>query len=136
MSLSQKVVPLGVEAHFAPGELWRRVQTSSANILLTDLIGHGSFSKVHKCKFQDKIAAVKIFRNTEEEKAYSEIKMAFSLRHPNIIGFYAWFRADGALVQIGMVIELASGGDLETIYKQKKGRDLTFAIGLEIVTYV
>ena len=74
----------------APGERWRRVQTNIVNVTLGKILGSGSFSTVYACKFQGKDAAFKLFRNATEEKAFKEIEMMFSLRHPNIIGMYAW----------------------------------------------
>ena len=50
-------------------------------------------------------AAVKTFRDTSKESAFKEIEMTFSLRHPNVVGMYAWFRRDrsGEDLQIGWV---------------------------------
>ena len=81
--------------HLAPGAIWRRIETRPAKINLGDVIGEGAFAKVHKCTFQEKIAACKIFRNSKEESAFKEIEIMFSLRHPNIIGLYAWFQIKG-----------------------------------------
>lgn len=48
-------------------------------------------------------AAVKTFRDTSKKSAFKEIEMTFSLRHPNIVGIYAWFQRDnsGEELQIG-----------------------------------
>ena len=89
--------------------------------------------QVHVGTFQNKKVAVKIFRNTTEEKAFKEIEIMFSLRHPNIIGLYAWFQIKGALDQTGMVVEMASGGDLKEVYEKKKGNVYSLKIGLKIV---
>ena len=83
--------------HLAPGALWRRVKTIPKAIVLGEIIGQGSYSKVHKGTFQKKQVAVKIFRNTSEESAFKEIEIMFSLRHPNVIGLYAWFQLKGGL---------------------------------------
>ena len=50
-------------------------------------------------------AAVKTFRDTRKESAFKEIEMTFSLRHPNIVGLYAWFERDrsGEELEIGCV---------------------------------
>ena len=90
---------------FAPGALWRRVETKPSKIMLGKVIGEGANATVHRGMFQDKQVAVKIFRNTGEESAFKEIEMMFSLRHPNIIGLYAWFRQRGTLLQMGVVME-------------------------------
>ena len=63
-----------------------------------------SYATVYKCVFLDgKTAALKLFRNTKEESAAKEIEMMFSLRHPNVIGIYAWFREPGQMLQMGWV---------------------------------
>ena len=129
-----KDVAVGIP-HFAPGALWRRVETQARHVHLDKVLGEGANATVHKGKFQSKSVAVKIFRNTSEESAMKEIEITFSLRHPNIIGLYAWFQIRGALTQFGMVIELA-GGDLRSLYKEKNGATFTFEVGLKIVTDV
>lgn len=68
------------ELDLTPGALWRRVQTGPKNIILGKVIGLGAHSEVCNGKFQGKSVAVKIFRNTTEEKAFREIEMLFSLR--------------------------------------------------------
>ena len=57
------------EPDLTPGALWRRIKTSTKNIVLGDVLGEGSFARVQKGTFGDKAVAVKIFRNTEEEKS-------------------------------------------------------------------
>ena len=83
--------------------------------------------------FNGKKAALKEFRNCNDEKAFKEIKMMFALRHPNIIGLYAWYRAEGAISQVGAVIELAAGGDLGRYYKKE---DYEFFTALKIIAGV
>ena len=68
------------DPRFAPGALWRRVETRPALINKAEVIGGGSFSTVYKCTFQNQVAALKVFRNTSEESAYKEIEVMFSLR--------------------------------------------------------
>ena len=64
-----------------------------------------SYATVYKCSFPgNKSAALKEFRNTKEESAVKEIEMLFSLRHPNVIGIYAWFREPGQVLQMGWVL--------------------------------
>ena len=63
-----------------------------------------SYATVYKCSFLDgKTGALKLFRNTKEESAAKEIEMMFSLRHPNVIGIYAWFREPGQFLQSAVV---------------------------------
>ena len=52
-----------------PGEPWRRVQIQPSHIVIAEVLGSGSYSEVHRCTFQGKDAALKVFRNTSEEKA-------------------------------------------------------------------
>ena len=47
----------------------------------------------------------------------SEIALLFELRHPQVVGLYAWFRLPGAMPRVGMLIEFASRGDLQGFYK-------------------
>ena len=108
----------GGDLHLAPGALWRRVETAPSAILLGDAIGAGAYSQVYECIFDEKYAVCKVFRNTTEESAFKEIELMFALRHPNVVGLYAWFRREGTRTQIGMVIERAAG-DLERLYKEK-----------------
>ena len=123
-----------VDIHLAPGALWRKIEIKPSNIELGEVLGQGSYSTVYKCRFQGKPAALKMFRNATEEKAFKEIETTFSMRHPNIIGIYAWLRESGAITQIGMVIELALGGDLMDLYNgEKEGRKYWFGLGLEVV---
>ena len=56
----------------------------------------------------------------------------FALRHPNIIGLYAWVLNSVHIEQFGIVMELAAG-DLRNQYQQKDGREYSFPIGLKIV---
>ena len=123
VKITDKSAPLvrptsqAVDTDIAPGELWRRVECPYNAVKLAKVLGHakvlgqGSFATVYECTFQGKKCAFKLFRNTEEEKAFREIEMTFSLRHPHIIGLYGWSQDKrSAISQIGMIIELASGG--------------------------
>ena len=121
--------------HLAPGALWRKFEIKPSSLDVGDVLGHGSYSRVHKCTFRNKPAVLKMFRNATEEKALKEIEITFSMRHPNIIGIYAWLRERGEMMtQVGMVIELAEGGDLMDLYTEKKeGRAYSFKAALKIV---
>lgn len=83
------------EFDFTPGALWRRIQIHPEQIELGPVLGSGSYSMVHSCRFGNKAAACKIFRNCAKEKAYKEIEITFAMRHPNVIGIYAWFQIQG-----------------------------------------
>ena len=54
------------------------------------------------------------------------------MRHPSIIGLYAWGMQKGTIPQIGMVIEFAGGGDLEGLYREKHGKEYSFKLGVKI----
>ena len=114
-----------------PGEPWRRVEIRDTSMVKKgEILGSGSFSTVYRSSFRNEPAAIKLFRNTEEDKAFREIETSFALRHPNIIGLFAWFQEKGALTQIGMIIEFAGGGDLQHLYQ---GATFSFKIGLKVV---
>ena len=94
-NLTSDVLSATGKLHLAPGALWRRVETPPSKIVLGKVLGEGTSSKVHLCTFRDAKAACKIFRNTSEESAFKEIEITFALRHPNVIGLYAWFQLKG-----------------------------------------
>ena len=67
-----------------------------------------SCAQVYKCRFDNKEAAFKLFRATGkdykefEKSAFKEVEVLFALRHPNVIGLYAWCQAKESKVpQIG-----------------------------------
>ena len=64
---------------------------------------HYSFGEVYKCLYKGKHTALKLFRNTTDEDAIKEIEVMFALRHPNIIGLYAWVVHSGQINQYGYV---------------------------------
>ena len=68
-------------------------------------------------------AACKIFRNTEEEKAFKEIEITFSLRHPHVIGLYAWFQIKGEVLGMAAVIESTiCETDVNVLYRLNQER--------------
>ena len=91
----QEFVQSDKDLRLAAGAPWRRVRTTPNKIMLGGVIGEGAYSTVTRGTFQEREVAVKIFRNTTEEKAFKEIEVTFALRHPNIIGLYAWFQQKG-----------------------------------------
>lgn len=62
-----------------------------------------SFGEVYKCLYKGELTALKLFRNTSDEDAIKEIEVMFALRHPNIIGLYAWVVQSGQINQYGYV---------------------------------
>ena len=124
-----------IDVDLAPGQLWRKIQIEEKHLTMHEVLGRGSYSTVYRCSFQNKPAALKMFRNATEEKAFKEIEITFSMRHPNIIGIYAWLRKKGEMmIQVGMVIELANGGDLMEFYEGKtKGQTYSFHLALRVV---
>ena len=123
------------DIYLAPGALWRKIQINHSYVTVGEVLGEGAYSTVYECLFQGRRAALKMFRNATQEKACKEIEITFSMRHPNIIGIYAWMqKGSQALIQIGMVIEVADGGNLMDLYtKKRKGQRYSFHIGLDVV---
>lgn len=128
---SEKVV----DTYMVPGALWRKVEVQPASVILGEVLGKGAFSTVYKCVFKQKDAALKLFRNATEENAFKEIEITFALRHPNIIGLYAWVqRKVGTMTEIGMVLELGDRGDLMSFYNGKRlDTPYSFKLALKIV---
>ena len=54
-----------------------------------------STGSVYECRYRGELAALKIFKKATEESAFKEIEITFALRHPYVIGVYAWFREQG-----------------------------------------
>merc|ERR1711965_1121731 len=131
LPVNTKTGEKGTNPNLPLGEPWRRVKIKDTRTVKKgEVLGSGSFSTVYKSSFRNEPAAIKLFRNSEEDKAFREIETSFALRHPNIIGLFAWFQVRGALTQIGMIIEFAGGGDLAHLYK---GDTFSFKIGLKVV---
>ena len=54
-----------------PGEPWRKVEIKDTRMIKKgEILGSGSFSTVYKSSFNNEPAAIKLFRNTEENKAF------------------------------------------------------------------
>ena len=73
------------------------------NSLTTQTTQHHSFGEVYECLYKGELTALKLFRNTSDEDAIKEIEVMFALRHPNIIGLYAWVVQSGQINQYGYV---------------------------------
>ena len=124
-----------VGMHLAPVALWRKIEIKSSNIMKGEVLGQGAYSTVYRCLFQNKHAALKMFRNANEEKAFQEIEITFAMRHPNIIGIYAWLQNKGGTIpEIGMILEFADSGDLGEFYRENKGgKPYSYKAALKIV---
>ena len=107
--------------HLAPGALWRRIETRPNDVALGEVIGEGAYSRVHRCTFMNRVAACKIFRNSSEESAFKEIEIMFSMRHPHIIGLYAWFQIKGWFFFLFLVTD---GISLAQIKLQNKSSNM------------
>ena len=57
------------------------------------------YGDVYKCLYKGQRTALKLFRNTTKENAIKEIEIMFALRHPHIIGLYAWILKSGQIDQ-------------------------------------
>ena len=73
------------------------------NSVTTQTTQHHSFGEVYECLYKGELTALKLFRNTSDEDAIKEIEVMFALRHPNIIGLYAWVVQSGQINQYGYV---------------------------------
>ena len=73
------------------------------NSVTTQTTQQHSYGEVYKCLYKGKLTALKLFRNTTDEDAIKEIEVMFALRHPNIIGLYAWVVQSGQINQYGYV---------------------------------
>ena len=73
------------------------------NFVTTQTTQHHSFGEVYECLYKGELTALKLFRNTSDEDAIKEIEVMFALRHPNIIGLYAWVVQSGQINQYGYV---------------------------------
>ena len=71
--------------------------------MITHTPQHHSFGEVYECLYKGEHTALKLFRNTTDEDAIKEIEVMFALRHPNIIGLYAWVVHSGQINQYGYV---------------------------------
>ena len=72
-------------------ELWKKMKASETEISLVKRIGQGACGDVHQGVFRGRDVAVKTFRDDDRRKSFHEIELLFELRHPHIIGLYAWF---------------------------------------------
>uniref|UniRef100_A0A7E4VEU3 Mitogen-activated protein kinase kinase kinase n=1 Tax=Panagrellus redivivus TaxID=6233 RepID=A0A7E4VEU3_PANRE len=75
-------------------------------------IGEGSFAKVVPVTFKGRPAAYKQFKTCDDsaaQKAQTEAKLMSSLKHENIVGFYAVIKTPETL---GLLLELMSGGSM------------------------
>ena len=106
---------------------WER-ESHRLDFELWEELGEGSFGKVFKVKHKKnkKIYAIKqikkqvISRNKLIEHAKGEIRIMYSLNHPNIIKLYNHFEDE---TSIYLVLEYASKGHLlQELQRQKAGK--------------
>ena len=101
------------------------------NFEIGKVLGKGSFGSV--CivtrKKDKKIYAMKRFNlhspKNEIESALNEIRLLYSLNHPNIIGYQDAFY-DNQSFSLNIVMEFADGGDLSKLIENNKKRHLNF----------
>ena len=123
-------------------ELWKKMKTSQAEVSVVKRIGQGASGDVHQGVFRGNDVAIKTFRDEDKNKSFHEIELLFELRHPHIIGLYAWFvtavsceltkeessvgdrKIEAHLANpavqddgIGMLLEFAQHGDLYKWYR-------------------
>ncbi len=102
------------------------------NFQLGEKLGSGAFGSVYKVKRKEdsKIYAMKIVKISllgakERENALNEIRILYSLTHPNIIGYKEAFYDENAKT-LNIVMEYADDGDLESKINYNKMNKLFF----------
>ena len=102
------------------------------NFQLGEKLGSGAFGSVYKVKRKEdsKIYAMKIVKisllgTKERENALNEIRILYSLTHPNIIGYKEAFYDENAKT-LNIVMEYADDGDLESKINYNKMNKLFF----------
>ena len=102
------------------------------NFQLGEKLGSGAFGSVYKVKRKEdsKIYAMKIVKISllgakERENALNEIRILYSLAHPNIIGYKEAFYDENSKT-LNIVMEYADDGDLESKINYNKMNKLFF----------
>ena len=102
------------------------------NFQLGEKLGSGAFGSVYKVKRKEdsKIYAMKIVKisllgTKERENALNEIRILYSLAHPNIIGYKEAFYDENSKT-LNIVMEYADDGDLESKINYNKMNKLFF----------
>ena len=102
------------------------------DFIIMKLLGKGSFGSVYlvKRKKDDQIYAMKRINfpkspNNEREAALNEIRLLYSLSHPNIIGYKETFY-DISTGDLCIVMEYGDGGDLAKRIEYNKKNKLLF----------
>lgn len=108
---STTVSDLDDPEHAARG-LLARLLINSANVVLREKVGAGSFGDVFRATYLDQTVAVKTMRDVSERSARSfrsEILLTSSLCHPNVVAFVGccWGRD-----LIGLILEWVPRGSL------------------------
>ena len=102
------------------------------NFEIGKILGKGSFGSV--CivtrKQDKKIYAMKRFNlhnssKNEIESALNEVRLLYSLNHPNIIGYIDAFY-DNPSFSLNIVMEFADGGDLSKLIENNKKKHVNF----------
>lgn len=103
------------------------------DIIFGPRIGAGGFGEVYKCKFENKMVAVKTLQKMEDDDPNAlmaefmvEMKLMSKLRHPNIVTFL------GACIHnpnLAIVLEFMSGGSLyRAIHRRRRNQDGPFPL--------
>jgi ankyrin repeat protein len=115
--------------HFSshPIEIGRQYNIEFSELELGEVIGKGYFGEVRKAKWKKNGlgVAVKYIYKKEQETDYetkfkSEISLLSGLRHPNIINFIGWSKAEDENfpeISLIMVTEFMDGGTLDWLLK-------------------
>ena len=102
------------------------------NFQLGEKLGSGAFGSVYKVRRKEdlKIYAMKrvkisLLGTKERENALNEIRILYSLTHPNIIGYKEAFYDENSKT-LNIVMEYADDGDIESKIKYNKANKLFF----------
>ena len=101
-------------------ETYKAIETVEANVQMGKRLGGGATADVFLGIFAGQKCAVKVFRTSSSEDSFKEVKLMYAMRHPAVIGIYAWFLKK-ELGRLAIVMELAEGGELTPALKKKKG---------------
>jgi NIMA (never in mitosis gene a)-related kinase len=96
---------------------------------LVKVVGQGSFGKALLCKRRTDnkkciIKQIAVSKMSRKEALFTEqeAKLLARLQHPNIVTFWDSFSTRDHLY---IVMEFADGGDLETLLKSRRGKNLS-----------
>lgn len=117
-----------VSAMFFDG-MWRdQWATDFSSIVFGPRIGAGGFGEVYKCKWDDKMVAVKTLQKIEDDDPQAvmaefmvEMKLMSKLRHGNVVSFLG---ASIAAPKLAIILEFMPGGSLYRAIHRRRRNNL------------